>query len=70
MGDPFRAQKKYYNETKEDIKMFGIGIKESLLMIPMGLLGTAIPIVLIIFIILIYVKINRIEKMLADKLLQ
>jgi len=50
--------------------MFGIGIKESLLMIPMGLLGTAIPIVLIIFIILIYVKINRIEKMLADKLLQ
>jgi hypothetical protein len=50
--------------------MFGLGLKESLFMFPIGLLGGAIPVVSIIFIILMYVKINRIEKMLADKLNQ
>jgi len=47
--------------------MFGLGIKESLFMIPLGFLGTAIPVVSIILIILMYIKIDHIEKMLNDK---
>jgi hypothetical protein len=55
------------DSTKEDIKMFGLGVPELIIVVPMLLITAAIPITSIILIILMYIKINRIERMLNDK---
>lgn len=47
--------------------MFGVGIPELVIMTPIFLLSAAIPVASIILIIMIYIKINRIEKILTDK---
>ncbi len=47
--------------------MFGIGIPELIIIIPVMLVSAAIPITSIVLIILMYIKINRIERMLNDK---
>jgi hypothetical protein len=56
---------KYYHATKEDITMFGIGVPELIIVIPMLLVTAAIPITSVVLIILTYIKINRIERILT-----
>jgi hypothetical protein len=53
--------------NKEDLKMFGLGMPELIILVPMALLGLGIPVAQIVLIIMMYIKINRIEKMLTDK---
>jgi hypothetical protein len=55
------------DSTKEDIKMFGIGVHELIIAIPVLFITAAIPITSIALIILMYIKINRIERMLTGK---
>ena len=55
------------DSTKEDIKMFGLGVPELIIVVPLLLITAAIPITSIILIILMYIKINRIERMLNGK---
>lgn len=50
--------------------MFGLGVPELIIMVPFLILSVAIPIVSIILIILMYIKINRIETILTSKLNQ
>jgi len=47
--------------------MFGIGVSELIILIPVMLVSAAIPITSIVLIILMYIKINRIERLLNDK---
>jgi hypothetical protein len=47
--------------------MFGLGVPELIIVVPMLLITAAIPITSIILIILMYIKINRIERMLNGK---
>jgi hypothetical protein len=47
--------------------MFGLGIPELIIAIPALLITAAIPITSIVLIILMYIKIKRIERMLNDK---
>jgi len=47
--------------------MFGLGMPELIILVPMALLGLGIPVAQIVLIIMMYIKINRIEKMLTDK---
>jgi hypothetical protein len=50
--------------------MFGIGIPELLIVVPVLLISAAIPITSVVLIILMYIKINRIEQILNSKLNQ
>jgi hypothetical protein len=50
--------------------MFGIGIPELLIVVPLLLISAAIPITSVVLIILMYIKINRIEQILNSKLNQ
>jgi hypothetical protein len=47
--------------------MFGIGIPELIIIIPVMLVSAAIPITSVVLIILMYIKITRIERILNSK---
>jgi hypothetical protein len=47
--------------------MFGIGMPELIIIIPALLVSAAIPLTSVVLIILMYIKINRIERILNSK---